>query len=498
MKIDLIALASEHDALSKNYLNHALFSASDEDARVASLAERSATALRAAYDALAPLANVANAWDADGLDEDRPDWRRRRVGASYRPPFDQVELLSGRGGRTLLTLADAFRARAAIGARGEPNLDGSYAFAAPISEEGRAMAAAIADGPKGPEFNDAPVLRADPRMPPFLSLPDAVREELAAFERAHRGGSFPSGAMWDRARALLTALAPPSANTSAGPAESPIASPVSGARDKQRDLDYLAEADAHADEGPLGERAARSILAIALYWLRMLDVEEHRAEAVGAENAHLREREAHFAAALRRFPELAEGPLTAERVEAVAGEHVKMIVEWWPVPKELAFVDDDGNQGVLTFVAGEPESGVRDGWSFDGAIVDGAKYDAMTTAAAKARGLLEAIFERGNAIVEGPRFTPEQLEQIGDVVAELQTAFARKTSESKLPDGFYPWTAEDGDGPPPVTEGDDDRVEAITRGGVRFSAVKSSIRWEHTAPSSPLWRGDVVGWRLAE
>ncbi len=37
----------------------------------------------------------------------------------------------------------------------------------------------------------------------------------------------------------------------------------------EKDLSYLEQADAHADEGPLGEPAARSILAIALRWTRI-------------------------------------------------------------------------------------------------------------------------------------------------------------------------------------------------------------------------------------
>lgn len=39
-------------------------------------------------------------------------------------------------------------------------------------------------------------------------------------------------------------------------------------RDLFRDLEYLGQADAHADDGPLGEPAARSILEIGLYWLK--------------------------------------------------------------------------------------------------------------------------------------------------------------------------------------------------------------------------------------
>jgi len=59
--------------------------------------------------ALKPLAAIADAYDDDGLDEERPDWIRR--GVSKPLEGREVELLSGRGGRRLLTLNDAFEAR---------------------------------------------------------------------------------------------------------------------------------------------------------------------------------------------------------------------------------------------------------------------------------------------------------------------------------------------------------------------------------------------------
>lgn len=62
--------------------------------------------------ALAPLAKIFTAWRDNGLDEDRPDWRNNGVGES--PPFDQVELYTGRGGRRLLTLQDAKNAHDAL------------------------------------------------------------------------------------------------------------------------------------------------------------------------------------------------------------------------------------------------------------------------------------------------------------------------------------------------------------------------------------------------
>lgn len=58
-------------------------------------------------EALRPLAAIADAYDADELDEARPSW-----GGTDAP--EHVELYHGRGGRELLTLAHAFAARDAL------------------------------------------------------------------------------------------------------------------------------------------------------------------------------------------------------------------------------------------------------------------------------------------------------------------------------------------------------------------------------------------------
>lgn len=63
-------------------------------------------------DALAILARIADAYDADGLDETRPYWIAN--GAEKETPPDSRELYCGRGGRTLLTLGDCLRAREAL------------------------------------------------------------------------------------------------------------------------------------------------------------------------------------------------------------------------------------------------------------------------------------------------------------------------------------------------------------------------------------------------
>lgn len=56
--------------------------------------------------AVAPLVAIADAYDASGLDEVRPEWEINDPGA--------VELYSGRGGKRLLTLADCLKAREAV------------------------------------------------------------------------------------------------------------------------------------------------------------------------------------------------------------------------------------------------------------------------------------------------------------------------------------------------------------------------------------------------
>jgi len=55
---------------------------------------------------LTKLAAIADAYEASNLDEHRPEWGEKDL--------EEVELLAGRGGRTLLTLADAFAAREAL------------------------------------------------------------------------------------------------------------------------------------------------------------------------------------------------------------------------------------------------------------------------------------------------------------------------------------------------------------------------------------------------
>lgn len=64
--------------------------------------------------ALRPLAAIADAYDANELDDEaRKFWGVECQHENNTPP-DRIELYAGRGGRRLLTLADCFAARAAI------------------------------------------------------------------------------------------------------------------------------------------------------------------------------------------------------------------------------------------------------------------------------------------------------------------------------------------------------------------------------------------------
>lgn len=63
-------------------------------------------------EALRPVAAIADAYDDNGLHTARPEW-----GHNHLAP-ERVELLTTRGGRTLLSLADAFRARTALARAG--------------------------------------------------------------------------------------------------------------------------------------------------------------------------------------------------------------------------------------------------------------------------------------------------------------------------------------------------------------------------------------------
>lgn len=81
--------------------------------------------------ALAPLAMIANEYDTNNLDEERPQWRNGPLAleSHVETPFSEIELFSGRGGKRLLTLQDAFNARDAL--NGKQFRDGLVVFAEP-------------------------------------------------------------------------------------------------------------------------------------------------------------------------------------------------------------------------------------------------------------------------------------------------------------------------------------------------------------------------------
>lgn len=75
---------------------------------------------------LAKLAAVADAYEQNGLDEARPE-------EEHTPrEREKIVLLAGRGGKTLLTLADAFAAREALRAAPAPALDDDNTDGAPV------------------------------------------------------------------------------------------------------------------------------------------------------------------------------------------------------------------------------------------------------------------------------------------------------------------------------------------------------------------------------
>lgn len=74
-------------------------------------------------DALRPLVDIADAYDANELDDEaRKRWGRSLEHENTRSP-DEIELYQGRGGKRLLTLADAMRARDALASLPRPHAD---------------------------------------------------------------------------------------------------------------------------------------------------------------------------------------------------------------------------------------------------------------------------------------------------------------------------------------------------------------------------------------
>lgn len=82
-----------------------------------------------------------------------------------------------------------------------------------------------------------------------------------------------------------------------------------------------------------------------------------------AEKSNLMKSLDFLLAALRKFPELAEGMITPTDVERIAIEHEKMLRNWGPIPFEIEFNDQDGNARKITYEAGETAVGINPGWS---------------------------------------------------------------------------------------------------------------------------------------
>lgn len=68
--------------------------------------------------ALAPLVAIADAYDANALDDEARKWWGRDNEHTNTTPPEQIELYAGRGGRQLLTLADCLRARELVRSHG--------------------------------------------------------------------------------------------------------------------------------------------------------------------------------------------------------------------------------------------------------------------------------------------------------------------------------------------------------------------------------------------
>lgn len=68
---------------------------------------------RLLVEAIKPLAAIADKYEASELDEHRPEWNERKA-AQSEVRWEDIELYASRGGGTLLTLMDAFKARYAL------------------------------------------------------------------------------------------------------------------------------------------------------------------------------------------------------------------------------------------------------------------------------------------------------------------------------------------------------------------------------------------------
>ena len=67
-----------------------------------------------AVEALSPLSAIADAYDENELDDEARKLWGKNLEHENRTPFDEIEIFAGRGGKRLLTLGDAMKARAAL------------------------------------------------------------------------------------------------------------------------------------------------------------------------------------------------------------------------------------------------------------------------------------------------------------------------------------------------------------------------------------------------
>jgi hypothetical protein len=72
--------------------------------------------VQALVEALRPLIAIADAFDENELDDDARKFWGKHYEHENHTPHDHIELYSGRGGKRLLTLSDAMKARTALAA----------------------------------------------------------------------------------------------------------------------------------------------------------------------------------------------------------------------------------------------------------------------------------------------------------------------------------------------------------------------------------------------
>jgi len=188
-------------------------------------------------------------------------------------------------------------------------------------------------------------------------------------EAAHRGPhSVKRPAFWFRSafRKIIDRVGPPRRDL--------VADRPTTRLSFSNDIDYLQQADAHRDEGTLGERAARSILDIALHWCHALKSQQ----------------EVHATL----LDTIVVGVPAFRWAGQIAGDR-----SWR--------VEVDANKL-------------------------GEVLDAMTSSAAQAIGLLEAIAIQRN--IKNRGMSDRQLDVVDDILGKLREAFKRPKKPAKPPE----------------------------------------------------------------